>query len=170
MGVRVYRSKAWPTVRGTADLPFLTDVRRCSVARRHCIGRSPQVAEPRRNVGQLRNRCVHARSISWRRIHFDRKWSSRCAIGAYSWAALAHLDDSQSPAHKMTNKPGAATIVKCSIGVAAESEDKISRTCSEPDRAIRGLFRGHLQQGPQALGGMLASRVQASRSSGQLKP
>ena len=70
----------------------------------------------------------------------------------------------------MTNKPGAATIVKCSIGVAAESEDKISRTCSDPDRVIRGLFRGRLQQGLQALGGMLASRVQASRSSGQLKP
>ena len=63
--------------------------------------RSPQVAETRRNSGQLRNRCVHARFVSWWRVHFDREWSSRCSIGAYCrTAALAHLDDSQSPARR----------------------------------------------------------------------
>src|SRR6516165_11756154 len=99
MGVRVYRSKARPALRGTTDLPFLADVWRGSVTRRHRIDRSPQVAEPRSNVGRLRNGRVHACPLSWRRIHFDRKWSSRCAIGAYSWAAaLAHLHHSQSPA------------------------------------------------------------------------
>src|ERR1700684_4382830 len=38
---------------------------------------------------------------------------------AYGSPSLAPMNPD---AHKMTNKPGAATIVKCSIGVTADSE------------------------------------------------
>jgi hypothetical protein len=41
---------------------------------------------------------------------------SGCAYGRPSFAPI------NPDAHKMTNSPGAATIVKCSIGVTAESE------------------------------------------------
>jgi len=45
----------------------------------------------------------------------DRKVSGS-AYGRPSFAPI------NPDAHKMTNNPGAATIVKCSIGVTAESE------------------------------------------------
>jgi drug/metabolite transporter (DMT)-like permease len=74
------------------------------------------MAGPHRNFGQLRNRWVHARFVSWWRVHFDRKRSSGCAIGAHSWtAALAHLDDSQSTTRRTSRR---ATVGGLLLGVA----------------------------------------------------
>jgi drug/metabolite transporter (DMT)-like permease len=49
-------------------------------------------------------------------LHFDRKWSSGCAIGAYSrTTAFAHLDHRQSPARRAGGRVVYSSVLLASI-------------------------------------------------------